>query len=147
MIEKGRGRASVFGDVEESDIDISGFTPKPVAAFPQPTQEQVKAVSEAANFPSRQAPAATKATPPKEKRAQRRYRTGRNVQFNAKASQETIDRFYALCDQNPGWVMGYTLERAVEALERELSQSRAAIQQAAVSTRQPASRQKDRQDA
>ena len=147
MIEKGRGRASVFGDVEESDIDISGFTPKPVAASQQPTQEQVKAVSEAANFPSRQAPPATKATTPKEKRTQRRYRTGRNVQFNAKASQETIDRFYALCDRNPGWVMGYTLERAVEALEREMTQSKVASQQAPGSIRQPAARQKDRLDA
>ena len=118
-MSKGRGRASVFEDAETQEIDISVFAPKPAAPVPGPTQEQLRAVSEASNFPSRQA--STAARPPtKEKRPQRRYRTGRNVQFNAKASQETIDRFYAICDQNPGWVMGYTLERAVAALEREL---------------------------
>lgn len=114
---KGRGRASVFDDSETIDIDLTAFAPKP-ASQPKPLQEQVKAISEAANFPSRQAAPAAK-PPAKEKRTQRRYRTGRNVQFKAKASQETIDRFYALCDQN-GWVMGFTLERAVAALEREL---------------------------
>jgi hypothetical protein len=112
----GKGRASVFEDLEEPAIDISAFTAR-VAAPPSPTQEQVKAVSEAANFPSREVAKPTG----KAKRAPRRYRTGRNVQFNAKASQETIDRFYRICDRNPGWVMGYTLERAVDALERELA--------------------------
>lgn len=114
----GKGRASVFEDADD-DIDLSAFAPKPAAPSPQaqPTQEQVKAVSEAANFPSRESTKPAAALKPK--RAPRRYRTGRNVQFNAKAAQSTIDRFYALCDQN-GWVLGYTLERAVEALEREL---------------------------
>lgn len=119
-MNKGRGgRASVFEDSETVEIDLSAFAPKPAAPLPLPSQEQVRAVSEASNFPSRQAATASKPAT-KEKREQRRYRTGRNVQFNAKASQETIDRFYAICDQNPGWVMGYTLERAVAALEREL---------------------------
>jgi hypothetical protein len=111
-----RGRASIFDDFAEAPpIDISGFSPRPAAVPAPPTQEQVKAVSEAANFPSREGAKASA----KPKREPRRYRTGRNVQFNAKALQTTIDRFYALCD-NTGWVMGYTLERAVEALEREL---------------------------
>jgi hypothetical protein len=119
-MNKGRGgRASVFEDAEAQEIDLSAFAPKPAASVPLPSQEQVRAVSEASNFPSRQATSVAK-TVTKEKRPQRRYRTGRNVQFNAKASQDTIDRFYAICDQNPGWVMGYTLERAVDALEREL---------------------------
>lgn len=113
----GKGRASVFDDTEDA-IDLSTFVPTP--DVPQaPTQEQVRAVSEAANFPSRERPKAA----PKPKREPRRYRTGRNVQFNAKASQATVDRFYALCDAT-GWVMGYTLERAVEALENELKKQK-----------------------
>ena len=47
------------------------------------------------------------------------HRTGRNVQFNMKATQETINAFYAVCDRT-GWVLGETLERAIAALEREL---------------------------
>jgi hypothetical protein len=145
--EKGRGRASVFGASDEMDIDLSVFTPKPAAQPQSPTQEQVKAISEAANFPSRQAAPASK-IPAKEKRTQRRYRTGRNVQFNAKASQETIDRFYAICDQNPGWVMGYTLERAVDALERELKQTRSTTPLITIpSARQTAARHKEKLDA
>jgi hypothetical protein len=42
------------------------------------------------------------------------------VQFNAKASQETIDAIYAVTEAQPGWVLGYTLERAIAALKREL---------------------------
>src|SRR5215467_10847003 len=97
----GKGRASVFEDSEE--IDISAFSPKPSQpkTEAQPTLEQVRAISEAANFPSRESakPPAAKTL----KREPRRYRTGRNVQFNAKAAQSSIDRFYALCDGN-GWV-------------------------------------------
>jgi hypothetical protein len=113
-----KGRASVFDDTEDATLDLSTFAPKP-AAPPAPAQELVRAVSEASNFPSRE----QSKPAPKPKREPRRYRTGRNVQFNAKASQATVDRFYALCDQT-GWVMGYTLERAVEALEKELKKQK-----------------------
>lgn len=111
----GKGRASVFADTDDVAIDISEFAPKAAAAPTSPTQQQVKTVSEAANFPSREIARPSGNVP----RKPRRYRTGRNVQFNAKALQKTVDRFYALCDKT-GWVMGYTLERAVDALEREL---------------------------
>ncbi len=54
----------------------------------------------------------------------RRYRTGRNVQFNIKAMQDTVDAFYAMTEAQ-GWVLGFTLcgKRAVEALQRELKRS------------------------
>ncbi len=109
-------RASVFGDAV--DLDLKDFAPKKKVDAKAPSREQVQAVAEAANFPSRQASAQTP-KPPK-KRAPRIYRTGRNVQFSAKATQETVDAIYAITDANPGWVLGYTLERAVEALQREL---------------------------
>jgi len=109
-------RASIFEDTLE--VDVSDFSPKKRPDTKAPSQEQVRAVAEAANFPSRQArdlPAK-----PKTKREPRIHRTGRNVQFNVKASQETIDAIYAVTDAHEGWVLGYTLERAIAALKREL---------------------------
>jgi hypothetical protein len=108
-------RASIF---EEPDIDISGFAPKPAPDAAAPRAEQVREVSEAAKFRSREPGAAAEAPSPP-KREQRRYRTGRNVQFNVKASQETVDAFYAISDRQ-GWVLGETLEHALAALTRQL---------------------------
>jgi hypothetical protein len=107
-------RASIFTD---DDIDISDFAPKTGTDRSAPPPEQVKAVAEAARFRSRE-PVTTQlpATP---KRQPRRYRTGRNIQFNVKASQETVDAFYAISDRE-SWVLGETLEHALEALKREL---------------------------
>lgn len=46
----------------------------------------------------------------------RRRRTGRNVQINIKARQDTIDAFYKLADER-GWGLGETFEYAVEYLK------------------------------
>lgn len=116
-------RASIFE--QPGDLDLGGFAPKAGPDSTAPSQEEVKAVSESANFPSREAKRA-KPEPPKveqSKREPRRHRTGRNVQFNVKASQATVEAFYALCDQK-GWVLGETLERAIAALQRELKISK-----------------------
>jgi hypothetical protein len=108
-------RASVFD--AESELDVSGFAPKPaVSAKARP--EQVRAVSEAANFQSREPPRQSAAGPPK--REPRRYRTGRNIQLNIKARADVIEAFYDIADRK-GWVLGETFERAVAALERELT--------------------------
>ena len=102
-------RANLFA---ENDIDLSGFTP--AEPKPAPSKEQVKKVSEAASFRSREpAPPA----PPLQKRPPRLHRTGRNVQFNVKASQEAIDAFYRISDEQ-GWVLGETFERSIAALEQ-----------------------------
>jgi hypothetical protein len=112
-------RASVFGDAE---IDISSFAPKaPDADAPAP--EQVRKVAEAAHFPSRESKAPKVSAPTKVKRTPRRHRTGRNVQLNLKASQETVDSFYTITDRK-GWVLGQTLEEAVHALQRELERNK-----------------------
>ena len=37
-------------------------------------------------------------------------------------STQAVDAFYAVTDAQ-GWVLGYTLERAIEALQRELGSS------------------------
>ena len=104
-------RASIF---DADDLDVSSFAPKRGPDTAAPAAEQVRAVAEAANFRSREA-----APPPPPKRVQRRHRTGRNVQFNVKASQETVDAFYAISDAK-GWVLGETMEHALAALKREL---------------------------
>lgn len=108
-------RASIFEDSD--DIDISGFAPKSEPDTASPSAEQVRAVSEAAKFRSREPKSAQPASP---KREQRRHRTGRNVQFNVKVTPETMDAFYAITDSK-GWVLGETLEHALAALKRELS--------------------------
>jgi hypothetical protein len=109
-------RASFFGDAV--DLDLKDFAPKKRTDTKAPSREEVQAVAEAANFPSRQASPQT--PKPSKKRVPRIYRTGRNVQFSVKATQETVDAIYTITEANTGWVLGYTLERAVEALQREL---------------------------
>lgn len=116
-------RASIFE--ESGDLDLSGFAPKVAPDTKAPPAEQVRAVSESANFPSRE-PKRAKAEPAKVeplKREPRRYRTGRNVQFNVKASHATVEAFYHVCDKM-GWVLGETLEHAIVALQRELKISK-----------------------
>jgi hypothetical protein len=108
-------RTSVFQDAGE--IDLSGFSPKGREEGMAPAPEHVKAVAKAANFLSREA-ASVPARAPKARPA-RIYRTGRNVQFNAKASLEVVDAIYAIAVKQ-GWVLGETLERAIAALRREL---------------------------
>jgi len=115
-------RASIFDEVAE--LDVSGFEPKSIPDKSAPAKEEVRAVAEAANFPSREAKPAKVAKAAEEPpRAPRRYRTGRNIQLNLKASRETLDVFYAISDAN-GWVLGETLERAVEALQKELERDK-----------------------
>ncbi|POR40456.1 stability/partitioning determinant [Methylobacterium sp. V23] len=119
-------RAKLFDG--DDDLDLTAFKPKAESDKAAPLLEQVREVSEAANFRSRE-PA--KATPEpaanpapadviKPRRQPRTHRTGRNVQFNVKASQDAIDAFYRISDEQ-GWVLGETLERALSALERELA--------------------------
>jgi hypothetical protein len=110
-------RAGIFDS--NMEFDVAGFAPKPKVQEKKPPVETVRAISEAANFPSREA------TPPQPKpaveppREQRRYRTGRNVQLNIKVKSDTLENFYKIADAQ-GWVLGETLERAVKALQDAL---------------------------
>jgi hypothetical protein len=114
-----KSRASIFEQAEEvTKLDVGSFTPKKAADLNAPPAEKVREVSLAAQFRSRE-PGVTKSET-KAKRAPRLHRTGRNVQFNVKVKQETVDAIYAITEAHPGWVLGYTLERAIAALKREL---------------------------
>jgi len=89
------------------------FTTKPKPVKPV-EEETIARLAEQNNFPSRQA---TK--PPKtERRKPRIHRTGRNVQFNATATTETITKIYKLADEKKV-PLAELLKLAVEALERE----------------------------
>jgi hypothetical protein len=98
------GRVDPFA----GDLDLSDFQP---AAPRRPTAEKsaIREASEAHDFPSRAADLQPKA-------ALRRRRTGRNVQFNIKATAETIARFTALADRR-GVAFGELLEQLVAAAE------------------------------
>jgi hypothetical protein len=117
-----KSRANIFEEGEGTELDLGGFAPKNAIDSKAPKPEQVREVAQAARFLSRE-PSLPKHDAPL-KCPNRRYRTGRNVQFNIKALQETVDSFYAVTDKQK-WVLGYTLQRAIEALQRELAQPNA----------------------
>lgn len=121
-------RASIF---DNEDIDLSGFKPKEGPPVDAASADQVKAIAEASNFPSREAKKERAAPPvtqpaqevaPAKKTAQRLRtgRTGRTAQINARASAETVEDFYAIAAAQ-NWKAAETMERAVAALKRELA--------------------------
>jgi hypothetical protein len=84
-------RVKPFADL---DKPLPSFTVKPKPDKPI-AEETIARIADENNFPSRQAPRSLKA----ERRKPRTYRTGRNQQFNAKATPETIERFYKTADE------------------------------------------------
>jgi hypothetical protein len=92
--------------------DVPVFEPKRKPERPV-EKEAVDRIADDNNFPSRQA-----AKPPKEPRRKRRtYTTGRNRQFNIKASAATIERYYKMADERDVPLCAL-LELALDALDR-----------------------------
>jgi hypothetical protein len=92
---------------------LPSFTTKPKKE--QPVEEEaIVRIAKENNFPSRQAAK----SPNVVRRKPRVYRTGRNQQFNAKATPETIERFYKLANEK-NVPLGELLRQALDALERE----------------------------
>ena len=102
-------RANPFADAAAT---LPAFPTKPKASQPV-AADQVERIAQEHNFPSRQ-PVKAKPRPP---RRIARHRTGRNQQFNIKATAETIDRFYKLADKRRV-ALGELLEQGLDALER-----------------------------
>jgi hypothetical protein len=100
-------RVNVFANLKET-----GFTTKPRAEKPI-EEAAVARIAEENDFPSRQAPKPKKP----ERRKPRVYRTGRNVQFNAKVTEQTFARIYKNAEER-GVVIGELLRLAMDALER-----------------------------
>jgi len=103
------GRVNPFADLNAT---LPPFTVKPRKEKPF-AEEAISRMAEENNFPSRQAPKTTK----EPKRKRRTYTTGRNRQFNIKATPETVDRFYRMADERQVTLCAL-LEQALDALER-----------------------------
>ena len=103
------GRVDPFAILKEP---LPSFTTKPKKDKPV-EQETVERIAKENNFPSRQAVK----VPNTPRRKPRIYRTGRNQQFNAKATPETIERFYKLANEK-NVPLGELLRLALDALER-----------------------------
>lgn len=101
-------RVNPFADLTDPPV----FTPKPKKDKPV-AEETIERLAKEHNFPSRQA-AKLPNTP---RRKPRVYRTGRNQQFNAKATPETIERFYKLANEK-NVPLGELLRLALDALDR-----------------------------
>jgi hypothetical protein len=99
MTDDPAGRAPI------GKIDLLGL-PGP-AQRPEPDWSTVRKVSESGGF--------IDWSP----RTTRRHLTGRNHQFNAKATADTIRRFNAICD-GQRWVAGLALEHLVALGEAAL---------------------------
>jgi hypothetical protein len=101
-------RVNPFANLIEPPV----FTTKARTEKPVRT-ESIERLAEEHNFPSRQAP-----KPPKEPRRKRRvYTTGRNRQFNIKATAETVERFYKMADERHVAICEL-LEEALDALDQ-----------------------------
>lgn len=103
------GRVNPFADLT---TPLPSFRVKPKKEGPV-EEEAITRIAEENNFPSRQAAKSSSAV----RRKPRIYRTGRNQQFNAKATPETIDRFYKLANEK-NVPLGELLRLALDALER-----------------------------
>ena len=103
------GRAKLFEEVP--DPDLSRFAPK-TEIDPAPAIEQVRGVSTAAGFPTRDA---VRIAPVVERHY---YRTGRDTQFNTKVGLDVKAAFVAIATED-GVPLGKVPEDALEALRRE----------------------------
>jgi hypothetical protein len=120
--------------------DLGDFAPRPAGQRREVSTEMIDTLAQSEGFPSRRpiiggsdepksAPRAAPLTKPplqehrgspKEATAHtpRRYRTGRNQQFNIKATAETIERFHETADAM-NIPRGELLRLALDALLRE----------------------------
>jgi hypothetical protein len=89
------------------------FEVKAKAAKPV-EKETIERIAKENNFPSRQ-PAKPASAPARKRRV---YTTGRNRQFNIKATSETVERFYKMADERK-IPLCELLEEALDALDRK----------------------------
>jgi len=102
-------RVNPFADIKDPPV----FKTKPRPDKPV-EEETIARIAEQNNFPSRQASKPAKV----ERRKMRVHRTGRNQQFNAKMTAETVARIYKLADEK-NVPLGELVKLALDALERE----------------------------
>ena len=112
-------RTSIFDAPEASPLDVSDFSPRSQPEA-RPRAEDIDAASTGSRFLSREPPVEPVVSTRNTHRQPMVYRTGRSVTFSTKTTQQTVDQFYILAQQN-GWKVGETFEKAVAALMRETS--------------------------
>jgi hypothetical protein len=95
----------------QNEPGLSRFQPKPPGAINRPSMAELEQRPDSGKFVSRE-PASPKPKP-------YRHRTGRNLLFNTRASQQTIDRFEAL-RVRLNVSKAEAIERAIAALEEKL---------------------------
>ena len=107
-------RINIFSQVDtDKPADLSRFAPKPRAAAGRPSLTDLQAQPDSSKFVSREpVMAPVRPTP-------YRHRTGRNMQFNTRASQQTIERFEALRERL-NVSKAEVMEHAIAALEEKL---------------------------
>ena len=110
-------RASIFGTDDE--FDVSGFAPKP-AEKPAAKREQVRAVSEAASFRSRE-PKAALVVPAAPQSVSSGAIAPAATPSSTSRSSRKRSRISMRSSIAQGWVQGEAFERAIEALKRELA--------------------------
>jgi hypothetical protein len=108
-------RASIF-EKPKTAIDLSGFAPRSDQET-RPKPEDLEQLTRGSKFRSREG---VETEPEPVRVQQRRRRTGRNVQFNIRATQQVIDEYKAISEEMD-WPDGLTLEKALRALKRELA--------------------------
>lgn len=111
-------RPAGLGFEDELDsLDLKNWSPGHGGTQKREVDTQtVRAVAEKEGFSSRE-PQVPQRTPKPVTKPEKE----RTDQINFRAKISTIEAFKAICEsQEPKWPHGYTLERAVKALKREL---------------------------
>ena len=111
------GFTESFEDLTPTRFTVPPARPLQDTAAPA---EEVRRVAQSAGFPSREAISLPSDSSTHQTRPNRAYRTGRSVQLNMKVRPIDRDAFYQLCTEQ-SWVQGYTFQRAIEALRREVA--------------------------
>ncbi|WP_267426774.1 hypothetical protein [Methylobacterium sp. GC_Met_2] len=107
-------RADIFAD---ADMDLSKFKPK-TGDSPKGPGPEALAGAGGPKFASRDPASAPPPPQVKPTGGKWRYRTGRDQQFNTRASQATIDGYNALAERL-NCPIAEVVERALHALQRE----------------------------
>jgi hypothetical protein len=133
-------RPSIFqNDNPDSDIDLSGFTPKGGPQHPSVSAETVRQVSDENGFHRRPPGPRTRLPPPLSERS--KAKSGRTVLLNARITQRAHARFHQIIERERlryeagelthRVTLGELVERALAALERELGEGRAGAKETA----------------
>lgn len=106
----------IFAD--EDPLNLDRFKPKPAGASDLPQPDDLREIADRTKFVSREGKGASAPPVPLLRRGQ--HRTGRTATLTLKTTPEYSNRFYALAE-GQGWKIGETFERALDALEQQIT--------------------------